>query len=101
MVLCVSKIFWPAVKSGPDGESIDLKPLEIELTDGWYRIRTQIDKALIRAVKKGNLCVGKKIVVAGASVCLSLTSYMRTRLRSLRYVAAIREKRPRRDPRGV
>ncbi|KAF8688651.1 BRCA2, oligonucleotide/oligosaccharide-binding, domain 1, partial [Rhizoctonia solani] len=55
IVLCVSD-----VQIGND------EKVEIELTDGWYRIRTTADKALARAVKKGKLVVGRKIAVTGA-----------------------------------
>ncbi|CUA67485.1 Breast cancer type 2 susceptibility protein homolog [Rhizoctonia solani] len=56
MVLCVSN-----VQMG--GEEV-----EIELTDGWYRIRTLADKALAGAAKKGKLAVGRKIAVTGARI---------------------------------
>ncbi|CAE6406499.1 unnamed protein product [Rhizoctonia solani] len=54
IVLCVSD-----VQIGND-------EVEIELTDGWYRIRTTADKALARAAKKGKLAAGRKIAVVGA-----------------------------------
>ncbi|KAL5640302.1 hypothetical protein ACGC1H_007540 [Rhizoctonia solani] len=54
MVLCVSD-----VQIGND-------EVEIELTDGWYRIRTLGDKALARAAIKGKLAPGRKIAVTGA-----------------------------------
>jgi breast cancer 2 susceptibility protein len=57
MILCVSQ-----VQQRENGE------VDIELTDGWYRIRTASDKTLARAVKKGKLAVGRKIAVAGARV---------------------------------
>ncbi|KAG8763946.1 hypothetical protein FRC11_008273 [Ceratobasidium sp. 423] len=57
MVLCISD-----VQIGNDEEA------EIELTDGWYRIRTTADKALARAAKKGKLAVGRKIAVTGARI---------------------------------
>ncbi|CAE6503053.1 unnamed protein product [Rhizoctonia solani] len=57
MVLCVSD-----VQIGSDEE------VEIELTDGWYRIRTVADKTLTRAVKRGKLVVGRKIAVTGARI---------------------------------
>ena len=40
------------------------------MTDGWYRLRAQIDESLARAVRKGILRVGRKIGVAGARVCI-------------------------------
>ncbi|KAH7338915.1 BRCA2, oligonucleotide/oligosaccharide-binding, domain 1-domain-containing protein [Rhizoctonia solani] len=57
MILCVSD-----VQIGPDEE------VEVELTDGWYRIRTVADKSLARAAKKGKLAVGRKIAVTGARI---------------------------------
>ncbi|EUC56706.1 BRCA2, oligonucleotide/oligosaccharide-binding domain 1 protein [Rhizoctonia solani AG-3 Rhs1AP] len=56
MVLCVS-----CVQIGND-------EVEIELTDGWYRIRTLGDKALARAAIKGKLAPGRKIAVTGARI---------------------------------
>lgn len=58
MVLCVSNI-----------QLREKDEVEIELTDGWYRIRTASDKALVRAVKKGKIAVGRKLAIAGARVC--------------------------------
>jgi breast cancer 2 susceptibility protein len=57
MVLCVSNL------QVGDGEEV-----ELELTDGWYCIRTVVDKALARAARKGKLAVGRKIAVTGARV---------------------------------
>ena len=57
MVLCIS-----------DVQLREKDEVEIELTDGWYRIRTISDKVLARAAKKGKLVVGRKLAVAGARV---------------------------------
>ncbi|KAG8739881.1 hypothetical protein FRC10_005015 [Ceratobasidium sp. 414] len=57
MVLCVSDIQFH-----------DNDEVEIELTDGWYRIRTVSDKTLARAARKGKIAVGRKIGVAGAKL---------------------------------
>jgi breast cancer 2 susceptibility protein len=65
MVLCVSDIIWPEPAS--TGHQADALP-EIEVTDGWYRIRVQIDRPLARAIKKGTLRIGRKIAIAGARV---------------------------------
>jgi breast cancer 2 susceptibility protein len=43
---------------------------ELELTDGWYRLKAQVDLPMARAVRKGVIRVGRKIGVAGARVCL-------------------------------
>jgi hypothetical protein len=59
MVLCISDIILPE----------DSKELpQLELSDGWYRIRTTIDQPLARAVQKGTLRVGRKLAIAGANV---------------------------------
>ena len=55
MVLCVSAIL----------ESEDCQPI-LEVTDGWYRVRAEIDSALARAVKRGIIREGRKLVIAGA-----------------------------------
>jgi breast cancer 2 susceptibility protein len=74
LVLCVSKITWV------EGERGDSYP-ELEVTDGWYRLQTQIDHAMGKAVRKGTIRVGRKIATVGAKVrflivlncCLRLT----------------------------
>ncbi|WVW86946.1 hypothetical protein I302_109002 [Kwoniella bestiolae CBS 10118] len=40
----------------------------LELTDGWYRIKTQIDESIQRAVTKGRVAVGRKIAISGAKL---------------------------------
>lgn len=68
MVLCVSNIFWsPAGVT--DGLRIEPYP-ELEVTDGWYRLRAQVDLAMATAVRKGVIRVGRKFGVAGARVCI-------------------------------
>lgn len=56
MVLCVSKIIW--VEDVP----------ELEITDGWYRLRAEVDGPLVRAIRKGVVKVGRKIGVVDAKV---------------------------------
>ncbi len=78
MVLCVSKIIWPeegSPASSPSytskgaGKAVPKEPLpELEVTDGWYRLRAQVDEALARACKKGTVRVGRKLAVVGAKV---------------------------------
>ena len=68
MVLCVSNIFWSPASATDDGVRIEPYP-ELEVTDGWYRLRAQIDIAMARAVWRGVIRVGRKIGVAGARVC--------------------------------
>ncbi|WWD20290.1 hypothetical protein CI109_104766 [Kwoniella shandongensis] len=40
----------------------------LELSDGWYRIRAQIDECLSRAIAKGKIKVGRKLALTGAKV---------------------------------
>ncbi|KAF8808104.1 hypothetical protein BYT27DRAFT_7338672 [Phlegmacium glaucopus] len=65
MVLCVSNIFWSPASATDDGLRIEPYP-ELEVTDGWYRLRAQVDLAMARAVRRGVIRVGRKIGVAGA-----------------------------------
>ncbi|TFY81492.1 hypothetical protein EWM64_g2524 [Hericium alpestre] len=48
MVLCVSNIIWPELGDGDEGLTVVPHP-ELEVTDGWYRLRAQIDAPLARA----------------------------------------------------
>ncbi|KAM5535834.1 hypothetical protein V8D89_010452 [Ganoderma adspersum] len=68
MVLCVSSIvMWaPAVVDG-EGRPVDPHP-ELEVTDGWYRLRARVDRPLARAVRRGIIGVGTKLAVAGAKL---------------------------------
>lgn len=68
MVLCISNITWSDGGVDDDGNLIKPHP-ELEVTDGWYRLRAQVDECLARAARKGALKVGRKIAVAGAKVC--------------------------------
>ena len=69
MVLCVSSITWSAPDLTDDGTPIEPHP-ELEVTDGWYRLRAQVDAPIARAVRRGIIRIGRKISVAGAKVCL-------------------------------
>ncbi|KAL1739850.1 hypothetical protein HDZ31DRAFT_48666, partial [Schizophyllum fasciatum] len=65
MVLAVSKITFS--ERGVDDDGIPLEPHpELEVTDGWYRLRAQVDEPIARAVRRGIIRVGRKIAVAGA-----------------------------------
>lgn len=75
MVLFVSKVY-PFIRTAPQvGERTDpAAPKteeglpELELSDGWYRIRTTIDETLARALNKGRIKVGVKLAITGARV---------------------------------
>ncbi|KAJ8523365.1 hypothetical protein ONZ45_g224 [Pleurotus djamor] len=62
MILCVSNITWS--EAPPSTEGIPLP--EVEVTDGWYRLRAEVDEPLARAIHKGTIKAGRKIAVAGA-----------------------------------
>ncbi|GAB1290506.1 Breast cancer type 2 susceptibility protein homolog [Apodemus speciosus] len=73
LVLCVSDIVSPSTNvsetsgsktSGEDAHKVDT----IELTDGWYAVRAQLDPPLLALVKSGRLTVGQKIITQGAEL---------------------------------
>ena len=68
MVLCVSGMTWSEERIAEDGSEIPPHP-ELEVTDGWYRLRARVDEALARAARKGTIRIGRKIAVVGARVC--------------------------------
>lgn len=64
MVLCVSKVH----------EANETGLLRfIELTDGWYGIRTKIDSLLAAKVATGHISVGTKLFIVNANLNLSST----------------------------
>ncbi|EMD32562.1 hypothetical protein CERSUDRAFT_99292 [Gelatoporia subvermispora B] len=65
MILCVSAIIEAPGVLDDDGVLIQTPP-DLEVTDGWYKLRAKTDAPLGRAVKKGLIRVGRKIEVAGA-----------------------------------
>nr|XP_034344818.1 breast cancer type 2 susceptibility protein [Arvicanthis niloticus] len=73
LVLCVSDIISPSTNvsetsggktSGEDANKADT----IELTDGWYAVKAQLDPPLLALVKSGRLTVGQKIITQGAEL---------------------------------
>lgn len=71
MVLCVSQIRWeeaPDSAEAPSDKDRALIIAGLELTDGWYRIRSNVDGALRSACERGKIVVGCKIAVSGAKV---------------------------------
>ena len=42
---------------------------ELEITDGWYKLRAEVDGPLARAIRRGVIRVGRKIGVVDAKVC--------------------------------
>ncbi|GAA5967105.1 hypothetical protein JCM11641_000443 [Rhodosporidiobolus odoratus] len=75
MVLCVSQIRWdepsdndPAPPAAPADGSSSLVIVGLELTDGWYRIRANVDTTLRSACERGKIVVGSKLAVMGAKL---------------------------------
>ncbi|KAG6814155.1 hypothetical protein H0H92_002150 [Tricholoma furcatifolium] len=66
MVLCVSDLIWTNPSNSEEGDRRSESHAELELTDGWYRLRARIDAPMARAVRRGHIRVGRKIAVAGA-----------------------------------
>lgn len=67
IVLCISGITWSEAGLTDDGMPITPYP-ELEVTDGWYRLRAQVDAPLARAIRRGVIRIGRKIGVAGAKL---------------------------------
>lgn len=75
MVLCISDIIWPAGGSEANSAPGQNHP-ELEVTDGWYRLRARIDAPLARSVRKGKIKIGRKIALAGAKVSSAILKDM-------------------------
>lgn len=75
MVFCISDIIWPASGSEGGTAPVQTSP-ELEVTDGWYRLRARIDAPLARGVRKGKIRIGRKIAVAGAKVGSAIFNHM-------------------------
>ncbi|KAH0502499.1 Breast cancer type 2 susceptibility protein-like protein [Microtus ochrogaster] len=72
LVLCVSDVLSPST-SGPEASGsetrADPKSVDtVELTDGWYSVKAQLDPPLVALVKSGRLTVGQKIITYGAEL---------------------------------
>lgn len=73
LVLCVSDIISLSTNvsetSGSKASSEDSNKVDtIELTDGWYAVKAQLDPPLLALVKSGRLTVGQKIITQGAEL---------------------------------
>jgi breast cancer 2 susceptibility protein len=67
MVLCITSIISSGQQT--NGET-SVSGSYLELTDGWYRIRANVDPPLQRAIDAGRLRTGYKMAIAGARVIL-------------------------------
>ncbi|KAK2488742.1 hypothetical protein MC885_006366 [Smutsia gigantea] len=73
LVLCISGIISTSTDtsetSNSKTSSVDTKKAgAIELTDGWYAIKAQLDPPLLALLKNGRLTVGQKIIIHGAEL---------------------------------
>nr|KAF6373050.1 BRCA2 DNA repair associated [Pipistrellus kuhlii] len=73
LVLCVSEILSPSTSLTETSNSktggVDTsKTAIVELTDGWYAAKAQLDPPLSALVQKGRLAVGQKIITHGAEL---------------------------------
>ncbi|KAF5916381.1 hypothetical protein HPG69_017615 [Diceros bicornis minor] len=73
LVLCVSEIISSSTDisetSSSKTRSVDTKKAPIiELTDGWYAIKAQLDAPLLALLNSGRLTVGQKIIIHGAEL---------------------------------
>ncbi|XP_012996389.2 breast cancer type 2 susceptibility protein isoform X1 [Cavia porcellus] len=72
LVLCVSDIVSSNTNTSEgsgDKASADIKKAAVvELTDGWYAVRAQLDPPLTTLLKSGRLAVGQKVVTHGAEL---------------------------------
>lgn len=90
MILCISRICSateydcdqgilpqevPPASVDENGDPVLPKPV-VELTDGWYRVRAEVDDAILRAIRRGALRVGMKVGIVGAKVCVNLNVHM-------------------------
>ncbi|XP_036893066.1 breast cancer type 2 susceptibility protein isoform X2 [Sturnira hondurensis] len=73
LIFCVSEILLPS-SSLPETSSsktsdVDIsKAATVELTDGWYAVKAQLDPPLSALVQKGRWAVGQKIITHGAEL---------------------------------
>lgn len=73
LVLCISETISSSTDLSETSSSktsgVGTKNVGIvELTDGWYAIKAQLDPPLLALVKKGRLTVGHKIIIHGAEL---------------------------------
>ncbi|KAJ3160610.1 Breast cancer 2, early onset [Geranomyces michiganensis] len=67
MVLCISQIAEGLLRDEQSSASSG-KDWDLELTDGWYSIKSSVDAPLQAYIRRGKLRVGDKISVCGAQL---------------------------------
>lgn len=68
MTLVVSHIHIPEHSLEEGQEEGSAPRPELDVSDGWYKLRAEVDEPLARAIRRGTIRVGRKIVVSGAKV---------------------------------
>lgn len=69
MVLIVVGVNWAQhERRGEDGKVVEEACAEIDVSDGWYRVKAQVDAPIARAILKGTIKSGTKIAMSGARV---------------------------------
>lgn len=69
LVLCIAKISWTSQCPNSNTGSYP----ELELTDGWYRIRAEVDGALARAIRRNIIRTGRKLICICSKARLTRT----------------------------
>ncbi|KAJ3387007.1 Breast cancer 2, early onset [Entophlyctis sp. JEL0112] len=78
MILCVADILVDGVsvsESGIDANGFSGRSIMLELTDGWYAVKSQLDVVLRRAVENEKIVIGQKLMIFGAQAIGSVGSY--------------------------
>lgn len=74
-ILCEERQMAPEIGSVEEQQGQAIKqmwPAQLELTDGWYKIKANLDPVLEQAALMQNLVSGSKILIQGAKVCFIL-----------------------------
>lgn len=70
LVLVVTKVLWVDDVRKPLRERVLGEVAgEIEVSDGWYRLKAAVDAPIAWAIKRGLIKPGRKLALSGASVC--------------------------------
>ncbi|KAL5533656.1 hypothetical protein ACEPAG_116 [Sanghuangporus baumii] len=69
LVLVVTAVLFSQEQLlGKNGKVVRDASAEIEVSDGWYRLRALLDASLSRAVARGVIKPGRKLAIAGAKL---------------------------------
>lgn len=99
MVLLVSEVLWAQhERVGEDGRVEEPAGAEIEVSDGWYRLKAQVDPPLARAVLRGLIKSGRKLAISGARVSSVLREIPYALINSRLSIDEQRRKRPEGNP---